>query len=319
MASCRPCRLFVYLYVLLSFVALLSTTTSAELVEDSSESASLIIDLISSAEQMKKRVKQADAVALDNWKKLQRRSEKWFLNLECPVVELLQSDLGIKGVKKLTEALKLGETLYIYAVNKERRKVVMEHIHVLAAQVRSTEYHQAMLTCSDNIFDQNSMSYMSVLRVLDNLRLKEYTVPYRELMKKVMPRMTKRLIHRGPWQRVIFADFYDQNHFPRPRILSPEALADQDESSLVIPNRLPASYLAKNLMKTYGLTHEIFAEYQYGYVEIENVYNDEDLSYLNAILPELVTHYSQVRLYTLVTSFPQPTNTNSKKHLKKLY
>ena len=197
-------RFFVCLISLLVFTMTASVADTVHVVEmggiepEDTDSTTVVTHTL----PMRKKMKHATNISAKTWKRMQRRAEKWFINVELPVTKLLVGKLRhleIKGIKKLAEALKLGELLYIYAASAERRQAVMAHLVHLSDQTTTPAYHNVMKECSPKQFDENSMSYFSVLRTLENLQL-EALFAYRRYMRSVLPRMDESMQRRGPWQ-----------------------------------------------------------------------------------------------------------------------
>jgi hypothetical protein len=193
---------------------------------------------------------------IDEFNEVQKRTERWFLKFDISVTDLAKNT-QIKYIKKLAEAASLGEILYLYAKSEDRRKVIFNHLSNILKQTSTAEYHKVMMKNSDAQFSENSMSYFRVLRVIESVGLD--TTLYRAAMKMVLPRMYTHFKDRGPWQKIIFANYLDHFGLKRPAILEHEALkAAADPKLLIISMRVPANEIVKDVLTTYRLTHEVF-------------------------------------------------------------
>eukprot|EP00808_Paulinella_micropora_P017197 g80702.t1 len=212
----------------------------------------------------------------------------WWSGLKVDAVYLASQ--GIKGVKKVGESLDLGINLLVYAKTPAERTTVMAQIAELLAQTTQSGYHQWMHICKDKQFDENSMSYLRVLKLMSQIRVE--TSYYRQQLTALVPRLSRRMAGRGAWQKDMFAKYYELFGLPKPPALANLKAASNHQQSQHIPNRTPLSGLQKDTM-VYMLTHELYVAFEYGLspIAVESVYSEADVAYLAKVLPALTTRY----------------------------
>jgi hypothetical protein len=221
-----------------------------------------------------------------------RKARAWFDQLEVDPVELLKHK--VKGKKKMAEILGVYKSFLQYTTDPAEVERIMNRVRGLAAQTRRPEYHN-MSQCSDKEFLQNSMSYLRVLWLLEEFGLD--TGLYWEKLFDVKPRLDAHFQKRGPWQRAMFAEYYDRFGLEKPA-----ALLNVPMKRGVIARRLPAEdydppvttpdgRVRKRAQDSYDLTHEVFVAFDYGLSRTQDRFTPEDLAYTRRVLPVLVRRY----------------------------
>ena len=220
------------------------------------------------------------------------KARAWFDQLEVDPVELLKH--RVKGKKKLAEILGVYKNFDRHTSDPAEKEGILRRVRELAVHTERPEYHN-MQTCSDMDFLQNSMSYFRVMWLMGDFGLD--TGPYLAEVRKAKPRMDEHFKKRGPWQRAMFAEYYDRFGLEKP----PE-LAKTFMRRGVIARRLPAEkydlpkttpdgQVSKRTKDSYDLTHEVFVAFDYGLQRRQNHLTPEDLAYTREVLPVLVERY----------------------------
>jgi hypothetical protein len=217
-----------------------------------------------------------------------RRARAWLDALEVDPVELLKH--GVKGKKKLGEILDVYWGLFEHASDAADREGIRRRVADLARQAARPEYHD-LLALTDPEFTQNSMSYLRVAWLLSRFGLD--TRGYLDEIRRVQPRLDAHLRTRGPWQRAMFAEYYDRFGLAKPAFLAAAPLAQG-----VIARRVPAVAYDDNA--TYDLTHEVFVAFDYGARRTQSQLSAVDVAYAGEVLPELVRRYVAARNPDLV-------------------
>jgi hypothetical protein len=185
---------------------------------------------------------------------------------------------GIKGQKKLAEILDAYVVAYRYSTDEAEQTHMRQRIMQLAQHTYRPEYHH-MLTNSDTEFRENRMSYLRVLWLLDYMGLA--TAHYRHHLPAMKPRLDATLHKLGPWVQAVFGTYYDAFELEKPPTL-PAAPLQRG----LIAQRLPLQHYDR--IHTYHLTHEVFAGFEYGFRQTQNVFTPADRDYLRGILPALI-------------------------------
>ena len=234
----------------------------------------------------------SDRTRWSDYLRLKYRAWAWFDQLEVDPVELLKH--GIKGTKKLAEILQAYLNLYQHAPDAAARERIQQRVVQLARHTQRFEYHHNMLVSPDTEFLQNSMSYLRVLWLLD--QLEQDTTAYRQQLLTVKPRMDEHLKQRGPWQQAMFAEYYTRFGLEKPPGLSLASVG-------VVIQRLPLTQYNRD--KAYHLTHEVFVAFDYGLRRMQSHFTAEDLSYIRAVLPVLAQAAIQQNAQDLLAEFLQ--------------
>src|SRR5262245_25685673 len=211
----------------------------------------------------------------DDYRRVREKARAWLDRLDVDCADL-QSH-GVKGKKKLAEILDVYLCFQRTAADADDRKKVAEKVEELVEQTRHHEYHD-LAGVPDDVFTQNSMSYLRVawLMKLLGLDIKDYL----DEVRAIKPRLDEHLKKRGPWQRAMFAEYYDRFGLSKPEVLLSTPL-----SQGVISRRLPIDQFNDNA--SYDLTHEVFVAFDYGFQKTQKVLSAGDLAYAKDILPRL--------------------------------
>jgi hypothetical protein len=218
---------------------------------------------------------EAAGLSLEDYRRAERRARAWLGALEVDPVELTEH--GVKGKKKLGEILGVYGVLYGYATGEDEH-AILERARELARQTERSEYHD-MQTCSDLEFKQNSMSYLRVMKLMQQFGFD--ISRYRSEVEAVKPRLDGHLEQRGAWQRDMFARYYDHFGLAKPPLLEPGA---QDGG--ILAERKPAAELERG--DIYRVTHAVFVAYDYGTRRSQDSLSDQDLEYLRELIPRLI-------------------------------
>jgi hypothetical protein len=212
-----------------------------------------------------------------------QKARAWLDQLEVDAVELIAHN--VKGIKKLAEILDAYRSLYQHSNSPADRSAVLRRVRQLAEQTKRDEYH-ALLKGSDQQFDDNSMSYLRVMYLMQQLGLD--TSHYREYVETIKPRMDARLPRRGWWQREMFAQYYERFG------LEWSALPDGGSPRFgILASRKPFEQYTVN--DGYRLTHEIFVACEDGMQIGQQRLTPEDVAYLRKLLPRLLRRCVNVR------------------------
>jgi hypothetical protein len=229
----------------------------------------------------------------DDFLEAKRKARAWFDQLEVDPVELMKH--GVKGKKKLAEILGVYRNFWNHTTDPAERNAILGRVRELAVQAERPDYHD-MATCSDKEFLQNSMSYFRVMWLLREFGIN--VSRYLDQVRRVLPRMNEHFKKRGPWQRAMFAEYYDDFGLEKPPILRQH----MEMRGGVIARRLPADKydpprttedgrVIKSTHDSYDLTHEVFVAFNYGLQHTQNRFGPDELAYTREVLPVLVRRY----------------------------
>lgn len=191
---------------------------------------------------------------------------------------------GVKGKKKLAEALVVYSIALRYEDDPNEARRFRRRILQLAATTDQVGYHD-MLTCDETVLKQNSMSYLRVMWLMQRAGLE--TSRYMDELKRVKPRFDGHFAERGGWQRAMFARYYDDFDLEKPPVLAGEHAIPS-----VVATRHPVGQYDR--YRGYQLTHEIFVAFDYGYAESQSAFTASDLDYLASVLPPLIDQNIQL-------------------------
>ena len=104
---------------------------------------------------------------------------------------------------------------------------------------------------------------------------------YRHHLRAMKPRLDATLHKLGPWVQVVFGTYYDASELEKLPTLPAAPL----QQGLIAQRLLLQHY---DRIHTYHLTHEIFAVFEYGFRQTQNVFTPPDLAYLHDVLPTLL-------------------------------
>ncbi len=194
-------------------------------------------------------------------------------------LEIDPSDLrahGIKGKKKLVEALDAYSSLYRVA-DPAARPELYARIAALARVTTESRYHD-MLTVDDRRFREDATSYLRAAYLLDRLGVD--VRGYRAEIAAVKTRLDAHLSERGPHQRRAFHGYYQ--HFG---LAEPSPLEGALDHGLIAHEPDPDGL---SRLDVYALTHEIYAAYDFGDRLDQEPFADAERLYLRRALPRLV-------------------------------
>ena len=223
-----------------------------------------------------------------DYQRVKAKARAWLDQLDVDTVQLMK--VGIKGKKKLAEILDAYLSFLHHAGDSAERQKILARVEGLVQQTRRPDYHD-MLSCSDTEFVQNSMSYLRVLWLMEQLGLD--AKHYREQVLLMRPRLDAHLEKRGPWQQAMFAEYYDRFKLEKPPVLQSTVMQKG-----TIARRVPVGSYDDNT--TYDLTHEVFVAFDYGLQRAQSRFSKEDLAYTREVLPELVRRYAREKNPDLV-------------------
>ncbi|MDH3600013.1 MAG: hypothetical protein OEU26_10295, partial [Candidatus Tectomicrobia bacterium] len=131
----------------------------------------------------------------------------------------------------------------------------------------------------DTEFRQSRMSYLRILWLLEYMGLD--SANYRHHLRAVKLRLDATLHKLGPWVQAVFGTYYDAFELKKPPTLPVVPL-----NRGLIAQRVPLQYYDR--IHTYHLTHELFAVFEYGFRQTQNVLTPIDRAYLRNVLPTLI-------------------------------
>jgi hypothetical protein len=211
--------------------------------------------------------------------KVKEKARKWLDGLQVNCAELIQNN--VKGKKKLTEILDAYLSLFRLAKDPAEKEGIRRRVDELTLQTKTAEYHN-MASCPDEEFKENSMSYLRTAVLMEELGLD--TSHYLREILAVKPRMDAHFETRGPWQRAMFAEYYDKFGLEKPPLLQGIPM-----EAGIISQRIPLEKYNNNM--TYDLTHEVFVAFHYGLKRKQDRFSAADLAYAKDMLPKLTLRY----------------------------
>ena len=236
--------------------------------------------------EVKKQVKKPNkrkVGANNNYTELLNRSKTFADNLNFDLDYIRKK--GLPDKKYLAEFLgfylKLKKGLKSKAASEELKKRLIPFYK----ETLKASYHN-MGQVDDKLFKKNSMSYLRIMWLLDQLGF-DITLHKKELAK-IQKRMDNHMVKRGPWQRAVFDWYYDYFKIKKPAILKN---AKQLKGSIGTKEKL--NFYNRN--KAYELTHFVFAAYDYGNKLTQNRFSKEDITYLKNILPQIIAKFELKR------------------------
>ena len=197
---------------------------------------------------------------------------------------------GLPDKKYLAEYLGLFLKLKKYYHNAKTDNEIQQKLQPIYDKINQKEFHN-MATVSDKLFKKNSMSYMRIMWLLNELG--QDISKYKKEFYAIKKRMDDHMKLRGEWQRAVFDKYYD--YF---KLKKPTELVYAKKLKGPIDYQKPISFY--NRANAYILTHFIFAAYDYGNSLTQNRFNKADLAYLNTILPQIIKKFEAVNNDDLV-------------------
>ncbi len=217
-----------------------------------------------------------DQARVARYSLVKARARAWIDALAVDPVDLVAH--GVKGKKKLGEALEAYVHFRDAAADAADRAAIQARVLALARHTERPQYHN-LADAPDQEFDQNSMSYFRVLVLMEEFGLD--TARYRFEIDAVKGRMDAHLSHRGQWQRAMFREYYERLGLELPPVLA--GLAD---ATGILARRLPADSIT--VTDGYTLTHQVFVAFDYGHRREQDHLSADDVSYLRSVLPALL-------------------------------
>ena len=217
----------------------------------------------------------------DEYLAAKRDARRWLDTLEVDLVELQRN--GVKGKKKLAEILDAYLVFWTHAEDPEQQRAIRARAATLAVQTAGPDYHN-LAYCPLPELRQNSMSYLRVYVLMDRFGLD--IADYLEQIRQVQGVLDEHVATRGPWQRAMFAAYYDRIGLDKPSVLQ----AGYNMADGVIARRLSVDAFDPDgkAHDRYSLTHEVFVAFDYGWRRSPKGLTADDLTYLRRVLPELL-------------------------------
>jgi hypothetical protein len=214
------------------------------------------------------------------------RAEAWLDALPIDLPALAEKGYGDK--KRLSELLGAYWKLYRYGT-PARREEIRKHLQPFADYTHEPGYLD-LATVDDEQFKKNSMSF---LRVMWLLREMGFDITHLQAeFERIKGRMDGHLESRGPWQKSMFARYYDLFGFEKPK-----EIVDTVDMLGPVQERLPVARY--DVARAYELTHQIFVAFDYGANRSQTRFDAADLAYLEAILPVLTSASERKRNWDL--------------------
>jgi hypothetical protein len=189
----------------------------------------------------------------------------------------------IKGKKKLVEALDAYHRL-LQVAPPEARAALVARVNELAKPTREDRYHD-LGTLPDKELREDATSYLRAAMLLDRMGID--VARYRAEILKAQPRLDAQMKDRGPHQRRAFHAYYQHFGLKEPFPLE-GALGD----GLIAKRADPE---AMSQLDAYGITHEVFAAYDFGDRLDVEPFRAEEHAYLGKALSRLVTIWMDKR------------------------
>jgi hypothetical protein len=182
---------------------------------------------------------------------------------------------GIKGKKKLVEALDAYYALYRFERTTER-EIVLLRVKELAAVTTEDRYHD-MLTVPDGEFKEDATSYLRAALLLDRMGVD--VTRYKAEIARMKPRLDAHMRERGPHQQRAFHTYYEHFH-----LTEPFPLGGALESGFIAARADPEKL---GRFDVYAFTHEIFSAYEFGDRLDAEPWTPADRAYLRVAAPRL--------------------------------
>jgi hypothetical protein len=217
-----------------------------------------------------------------------KRAKKYADNLNFDLDYIRNK--GLPDKKYLAEYLGLYLKLKKFYNNKDINQQIQEKLKPFYNKINQQEFHN-MAVINDKLFKKNSMSYMRIMWLLDQLG---YNITdYKKQFFKIKKRMDNHMKLRGEWQRAVFDKYYDYFKFQKPIEL-------QYAKKLKGPIDYQKPIDFYNKTNAYILTHFVFTAYDYGNSLTQNRFDKDDLEYLKTILPQIISKFESINNDDLV-------------------
>jgi len=219
---------------------------------------------------------------------LLKRTKKYADNLDFNLDYIRKKGLADK--KYLAEFLGMYLKINKALKSKSDKESIRKRLEPFYKETLKKGFHN-MATVNDKLFKKNSMSYMRIMWLLDQLGFDISF--YKKELEKVQKRMDNHMKIRGEWQKAVFDFYYDYFNIKKPSVLKNAKKlkgAIGTRKNLVFYNRQQA----------YVLTHFVFAAYDYGNKHTQTRFNDDDIKYLKTILSQIISKFELKRNDDLV-------------------
>lgn len=227
-------------------------------------------------------------VGKNTYSALIKRTQNYANNLKFDLAYIRNKGLADK--KYLAEFLGLYWKLNKAFKNNNERVLIKKRLQPYYEETLKSRFHN-MATVNDKLFKKNSMSYMRIMWLLQELGFDISF--YENELAKVQKRMDDHMKIRGEWQKAVFDKYYDFFKIDKPRILT-----NAKKLKGAIGAKKPLNFY--NRSQSYVLTHFIFAAYDYGNKTTQNRFNKKDITYLKEILPQIIAKFELKRNDDLV-------------------
>lgn len=188
---------------------------------------------------------------------------------------------GLADKKFLAEYLGLFAKLRKAATTVSEKETIKQKVLPYYKKTLEPSFHN-MSTVDDKLFKKNSMSYMRIMWLLNEL---DFDISlYKKELAKVQTRMDNHMKVRGEWQKAVFGKYYDYFKIKKPIVLK---YAHKLKGS--ISYEKPIEYYDRT--KAYVLTHFIFAAYDYGNKITQTRFTKDNIAYLAKILPQIINKF----------------------------
>jgi hypothetical protein len=218
-------------------------------------------------------------VVKNNYDDLIKRTKKFADNLNFDLDYIRKKGLADKKflAEYLGMYLKLDKAFKDETISSEIRKKLDPFYQITL----DPKFHN-MTTVDDKLFKKNSMSYMRIMWLFNELGFD--TTFYKKELLKVKKRMDTHLKKRGEWQRAVFDKYYDFFNLKKPTIIK---YAKKLKGP--ITTRKPIEFYKRT--NAYILTHFLFAAYDYGNKKTQDRFTKADIKYLKDILPQIIKKF----------------------------
>jgi len=246
-------------------------------VSETKKKPSKVINTKSKATKVKHSNKRK--VGKNTYDALVKRTKNYADHLEFNLEYIRKKGLADK--KHLAEFLGLYWKLNKALKSPQAKAEIKKRLDPFYKETLKPSFHN-MATVDDKLFKKNSMSYMRILWLLQELGYD--TTLYKKELAKVQKRMDDHMKIRGEWQKAVFDKYYDFFKIKKPAVLK-----NAKKLKGAIGQRQKLNFY--NRSNAYVLTHFVFAAYDYGNKTTQNRFTKEDIDYLKEILPQIIAKF----------------------------
>ncbi|HFS67617.1 MAG TPA: hypothetical protein ENK67_05330 [Flavobacteriia bacterium] len=208
-----------------------------------------------------------------------KKTFKFANNLDFNLDEI--QNKGLPDKKYLAEYLGLFLKVKKFYHRPETDEQIKLKLKPIVYEIEQKKFHN-MAAINDKLFKKNSMSYMRIMWLLQQLG---YDIKnYKQEFLKIKNRMDDHMKLRGEWQRAVFDKYYDYFKLSKPIEL-------KYAKKLKGPIAYQKTLEFYNRENAYILTHFIFTAFDYGNSLTQNRFDATDLKYLNDILPKITAKF----------------------------